>query len=386
MRIAIIAHNLRSGGGISVGQNIISSLGRIAPENQYLITVPSSLGYEGIASNVPNCEVIVFKMRRGYYLRRGLFEYLTLPKICNNWNPDVILGLGNAGLHGNSSIPQAILCHNPFLLYERRHYGQTYGLTDRLLLRFLKRPRFAKDVSNSKIVFCQTHTAEKRIRQVYDFQGKCLQLPNAVSFLTHSGENNDSVPDILQPHQNKFRLFYLTKYYSHKNIEVLLELFDRYSKELSDVVVFLTIAKEHGRGAAKLLQTIDRKGLNDRIINVGPLSQESLGAYFRNMDALIMPTLLESFSGSYLEAMHFGLPILTSDLDFAREVCGEAAIYFDPWDVETIKDAILKLKNSPKLTQYLISAGKTQLQSKFQSWDDITKRLLKNLQEIVAVK
>ena len=102
MRIAIIAHALRGGGGISVGQNIISSLGRIAPENHYLITVPSDLGYEEIASNVPNCEVIVFKKSCGFYLRRGFFERLTLPKTFNNWKPDVILGLGGAGLYGNS--------------------------------------------------------------------------------------------------------------------------------------------------------------------------------------------------------------------------------------------------------------------------------------------
>ena len=386
MRIAIIAHGLRGGGGISVGQNVISSLGRIAPENQYLVTVPSDLGYEEIASAVPNCEVTVFKMSRGYYFKRGLFERLTLPKAFNNWKPDVILGLGNAGLHGNSTIPQAILCHNPFMWYGRRHYGQTYGLKNLLIQRFIKRPRFAKDVNNSKIVFCQTRTAEKRIRQVYGFRGRCRQLPNAVSFLTHSGENNDPVPDILRPHQDKFRLFYLTRYYSHKNIEILLELFDRYGEELSDVVLFLTIAKEHARGAAKLLQSIGRKGLQDRIINVGPLPQESLGAYFRNMDALIMPTLLESFSGSYLEAMHFGLPILTSDLDFAHEVCGESAIYFDPWKVEAIKDAVFQLKNNPKLAQDFISSGKMQLQSKHQSWDDITKRLLADLQEIVTVK
>ena len=71
MRIAIIAHSLRGGGGISVGQNIISSLGRVAPENRYLITVPSGLGYEEIAANIPNCEVITVKKTSLYYIKRG---------------------------------------------------------------------------------------------------------------------------------------------------------------------------------------------------------------------------------------------------------------------------------------------------------------------------
>ena len=97
-----------------------------------------------------------------------------------------------------------------------------------------------------------------------------------------------------------------------------------------------------------------------------------------------MPTLLESFSGSYIEAMHYGVPILTSDLDFAHDVCGESAIYFDPWNVETIKNAILELINNPEQARKLISAGKTQLESKFQSWDDIAESLMKNLREITV--
>ena len=32
-----------------------------------------------------------------------------------------------------------------------------------------------------------------------------------------------------------------------------------------------------------------------------------------------MPTLLESFSGTYVESMYFEKPILTSDLDFAKK-------------------------------------------------------------------
>ena len=51
---------------------------------------------------------------------------------------------------------------------------------------------------------------------------------------------------------------------------------------------------------------------------------------------MILPTLLESFSATYIEAMFHGKTILTSDLDFARDVCGEAAFYFDPLNPQSI--------------------------------------------------
>ena len=49
-----------------------------------------------------------------------------------------------------------------------------------------------------------------------------------------------------------------------------------------------------------------------------------------------MPTLLESFSGTYVEAMYHQIPIFTSDIDFAHDVCKEAAFYFDPLDSNSI--------------------------------------------------
>jgi hypothetical protein len=43
--------------------------------------------------------------------------------------------------------------------------------------------------------------------------------------------------------------------------------------------------------------------------------------WYKATQALLLPTLLESFSGTYIEAMHFERPIFTSNLDFAKEVC-----------------------------------------------------------------
>ena len=111
--------------------------------------------------------------------------------------------------------------------------------------------------------------------------------------------------------------------------------------------------------------------LPDHVLNVGPVCQSLLGAYYRGCDALFLPTLLESFTGTYVEAMYFGVPILTSDLDFARHVCGDAAIYFNPWDPGSIKDAILRLRSDSDLRRELVNRGRERLRAEFKSWDEI---------------
>lgn len=80
------------------------------------------------------------------------------------------------------------------------------------------------------------------------------------------------------------------------------------------------------------------------------------------------------------------VPVLTSDLDFAHEVCGDAAVYFDPWSVESIKEAIDGLRKDPQLSRRLVSEGEKRLKEMFQSWDEIAKYLLRELHDICTDK
>ena len=58
MRVALIAHNLWTAGGLSVGTNLISSLVKAGPWNQYLAVVPAGVGYEPIAERSDCCRMV----------------------------------------------------------------------------------------------------------------------------------------------------------------------------------------------------------------------------------------------------------------------------------------------------------------------------------------
>ena len=88
-----------------------------------------------------------------------------------------------------------------------------------------------------------------------------------------------------------------------------------------------------------------------------------------------MPTLLESFSGTYVEAMYHGKPIFTSDIDFARDICGDAAFYFDPLDENSILNTIKSAHENDKVVLDRIELGRERL-SGFQSWQDVFEKLI----------
>ena len=91
---------------------------------------------------------------------------------------------------------------------------------------------------------------------------------------------------------------------------------------------------------------------------------------------MVLPTLMESFSASYPEAMYFGLPIVTSDLDFARETCGSAAIFVNPWDPADIALGKKKVMDDQGLRSELVDLGHQQYMRYSMPWETIASRYL----------
>jgi glycosyltransferase involved in cell wall biosynthesis len=94
-----------------------------------------------------------------------------------------------------------------------------------------------------------------------------------------------------------------------------------------------------------LLSMYNRKlgglGLSDRIITHGRCSQIELAEMYRGCQLCFLPTLLEVFSASTLEAMNFHLPVVATDFDFNSEVMGDSCLYYEPMNA---KDAAIQIK------------------------------------------
>ena len=108
---------------------------------------------------------------------------------------------------------------------------------------------------------------------------------------------------------------------------------------------------------------------------------EQIPSLYAAADLLLLPTLLESFSGTYIEAMHHGVPICTSDRDFARVVCGDDAVYFDPTSAEHIHETIKRVLADSGLRARLIEGGRTRAAA-HPSWSRVAARCVELLERI----
>ena len=73
---------------------------------------------------------------------------------------------------------------------------------------------------------------------------------------------------------------------------------------------------------------------------LGRVSDDELLTLYNQAAAFVFPSIYEGFGLPPIEAMHCGCPVLAADIPVIREVCADAANYFDPYSVESIRDAI----------------------------------------------
>lgn len=91
----------------------------------------------------------------------------------------------------------------------------------------------------------------------------------------------------------------------------------------------------------------------DRFIFKGYVNEMTLKSLYHYAYALIYPSLNEGFGYPPLEAMYEGCPVLTSAIASLPEVCGDAALYFNPYLITEIKMRILELEDESVRQKYI---------------------------------
>jgi glycosyltransferase involved in cell wall biosynthesis len=82
-----------------------------------------------------------------------------------------------------------------------------------------------------------------------------------------------------------------------------------------------------------------------------------LGAGYANATAFVYPSLYEGFGIPPLEAMSAGCPVLSSNTSSLPEVVGDAALLFDPKDMEALREALVRVAESDEQRRDLVRRG-----------------------------
>ncbi|MEE8057524.1 MAG: glycosyltransferase [Pseudomonadales bacterium] len=191
--------------------------------------------------------------------------------------------------------------------------------------------------------------------------------------------NRELTRSIAEP----IRLLTLSAYYKHKNLEIIPSVALELKKLLPNKKFeFRVTLEKGGQGEKKLFSLSEQLGVAEHVINIGPVPLTDGPALYAETDITFMPSILETFSAVYPEAMMSGCPIVTTDLNFAKDICGDAASYYSPLDAKAAAKAIASLVNDSGAFNALVDKGRKRVAefpsqaAKYSAYVDAIKVML----------
>lgn len=145
-----------------------------------------------------------------------------------------------------------------------------------------------------------------------------------------------------------------------------------------------TLVVTGSRGDDPLRPVVEELGLQSWVDLRSWVSAEELEELYATATVMAMPSFCDGFCLPALEAMLVGLPVMLSDIPVYREVGGEAALYFEPTDGQSIADAITRIATEPDLVHELAAAGRER--TALFTWERVARETLTAFSAALAVR
>jgi glycosyltransferase involved in cell wall biosynthesis len=167
-----------------------------------------------------------------------------------------------------------------------------------------------------------------------------------------------------------------------KNLERLIRAFAAFKRNDRQGVSLVLAGRECGHYMAGVLQPLIRElELGDHVRWEGFVSDERLADLYARALAVTYPSLREGFGYPILEAMHKGVPVITSAASSCAEVAGTAALCVDPLSVPALRDALSRMVEDPALRNGLRTMGLARCRE--FTLDRMARRHLALLEDLV---
>ena len=373
-RIFINGLSAKLGGGKSILDNYLTILSASDSRGKYYVLTQNKIEYDKFSSET--IEIIdikkVFKKKE---LMPITYKYC-LPRLIKSLKIDAIFNFADIPIPANG-VKQVFLFDWPYAVYPNSSVWKSMDLKS-FLVRKIKLFYFKKFLSSVSLMIAQTKTIKTRLERLYGLENVVL-VPNAVT-LEHKKEvpfYDFSLPD-------GTLLLCLSRYYPHKNIEIFIPLAEEIKRKELNFKIIITIDESQDRRVKPFLSSVKERGLDGIIFNVGSVNSKDTPSLYQQCDGLLMPTLLETYCLPYLESMQHKRLILTSDMDFSRDVCGNAAVYFDPLNHLSILKVIEEIYSNNTLREEKILNGSKRLKE-VSSWEGVAQSYTHILEDILKL-
>lgn len=371
MKLIINASTLSASGATQVSTSFIYECLKF-PENDYHILTSPTVEQQINKSDFPAHFHFYSIPNHPLYGWKGFESRKLIRKLAEDIHPDVVFSVFGPSWW-TPKVPHLQGYAYPYYVYPESPVYEKLSFIQKVKIDFFKAIHLKFLDKNGDHYVSETDDVSRRFENIMKKPNKkYYTVTNTVNNFFIEYKKNKVINKNILPEkkENEFRFLSLCTYHFHKNLNILNEVIPILNKELphNQIKFIFTISAEdfemHFKEEAK-----------KSIINIGRVPVKDCPQLYEESDALFLPTLLECFSANYPEAMLMERPILTSNLSFATEVCGNAAKYFDPISPRDIVSSIIELVSNKELQAELVKNGKEKL----NDFDDSYTRAKKYL-------
>lgn len=202
-------------------------------------------------------------------------------------------------------------------------------------------------LARASILITETEVLANALRESLPRTPDIEVVPNAINSIFSTPARWKPVPR-LTARDGDYTICYVARAYDHKNHRVLPEVASLLRQKFGLKVDFVVTLKD---------EEWARLASRDSQINVGPLTIEQVPTLLEACDASILPSLMETFSVTPLEAFAMRRPLFASNRAFVHDSCADAPIYFDPRSPSDIADALENALTAPEMMMKHVERG-----------------------------
>jgi glycosyltransferase involved in cell wall biosynthesis len=338
------------------------------PEHEFIFVFDRPFEKEFVfAENVT--PVVTGPPARHPLLWKLWYDY-KIPSVLKKYKADVFVS-ADGFISLRSKIPQCVVVHD---------------------LSFLHFPSFVK---KSHLIYFKNQTPlflnkAKRVATVSAFSKEDIIKQYGVDGnkidVVYSAVKHGYAPvsnDIREAIKEKFTggkeyFLYVGAIHPRKNLMNLLKAFSLFKKRLKSNMK-LVIAGRLAWKFEAFTEGLKTYKYRDDVIMPGYLPQQELIHLTASAYALVYPSFFEGFGVPPLEAMNCGVPVIASNASSIPEICGDAALFASPDNVEEIADKMMLLYKDEQLRSNLIAKGLEQ--AKQYSWDKTAQLLWQSIEK-----
>lgn len=393
-KVFIHASAATAGGGLTYVKNVLPRLAALGDRHQWHVLLAPKIAELMKSSAGGSVNIIPAPSDISNPIKRVLFDQWQLRNRIKRENFDVIVATGNFGLW-YPPVPQILLSRNP-LYFSEQHCIELKrrGLWKEYAAILAKRQLALWSIKASSFNVPPTAAFQNHIARFGSINPTTFRpIHHGFDFQKFHGSNQ-----LLNPEYRRLlgepgaarRILFVSHYNYFRNFETVLRAVAELDKRIKEPFQLVLTTKlgegvfEHRYDTTQAARLVQSLGIAHRVVMLGHVPYEQLSPLYRAVDLAVCPSYAETFGHPMVEAMSCGLPVVATDMDIHREICGPAGIYFSVFDPADLAVKIASVIGDAPLAKKLSQAALVQCQ--IFSWEKHVRLLVELIEEAAALR